>query len=76
MYKKLIDPSEKEINNMLNNNYYLHSISVIPAYSIFEPKLVYHFIQDKNIFKEFNKSFEKVKEVTKNYNLNDLNTEL
>jgi hypothetical protein len=46
-YLKETNPSESKVNQILNDGYILHSVSVIPAINdLYKTRLVYHFILD------------------------------
>lgn len=46
MYKKLIEPTEEEVNELLKQGYTLHSVThIIANNSYYTNKLVYHFIK-------------------------------
>lgn len=49
MYKRLENPSEEDINKLLEEEFILHSISVIPGQGAFAPGLIYHFIKYKEV---------------------------
>lgn len=45
-YKRGENLNEEQVNQIIGEGYILHSVSVIPAHSIFSFSLVYHFVKD------------------------------